>query len=483
MIKPLEDQLNWKLLKAYEQYGLDEAKYGVYLRAIKMDVSLFVKENVDLETKVQLLSQEYQTIIGSITVNFQGREHTLPQMSKYLFDTNRNLRESAWRATSERRLKERERLDNMFDQMLKLRHQISQNAKCQDFIEYSFKAFHRFDYTPQDCGQYYYSIEKYVFPLWKKIIQHRLHLMKLDKLRPWDTSVDPLGRPALQPFNDVSQLIHGCQDIFNQVDPELGSGFAQIAKLGLLDLASRRGKAPGGYLSQLGETRKPFIFMNAVGLDDDVRTLLHEAGHAFHSLACARQLIFSYRHAPLEFSEVASMSMELLGGEHLSVFYSRENEVRSQIEHLEGIVYILIWVATVDAFQHWIYQHPKQTQTERTEAWRRIYKRFWGDLVDWSGLEEAYGAMWHRQLHIFEVPFYYIEYGIAQLGALQIWLKARSDSKKALRDYRHGLSFGGSKPLPELFRLAGIHFDFSEKAIAPLMKEIEQNLDEMYQEK
>jgi oligoendopeptidase F len=284
--------------------------------------------------------------------------------------------------------------------------------------------------------------------------------------------VDAGGEKPLSPFKDATGLIKATGSIFNKLDHDFGLQFQEMNNLGLLDLASRKGKAPGGYQNTLSEARKPFIFMNAVGIDDDVRTLLHEAGHAFHALACSGEAIIDYRHAPMEFCEVASMAMELLGGEYLSEFYTPPDLQRSNREHLEGIIQTLAWVANIDAFQHWLYEHPRHSSDERRQAWVGFYEQFGGKFIDWSGLTEIKNRLWHRQLHIFEVPFYYIEYGIAQLGALQVWLNMRRDPKKALADYKYGLSLGGSRPVGELYQAAGISFDFSESIIKPLIEEV-----------
>jgi oligoendopeptidase F len=475
-VKPLDDQLNQRHLTLRQQFILNKKRYEVYDRTITSDVELFRKENVPLHTQVQLLSQEYQTVCGAMSVPFQGEDMTMPQVSKFLQEPDRALRESAWRAMTGRRLQDRERLDELFDKMLKLRHTIALNAGVANFCEYQFHAYHRFDYTPQDCKKYHDSVAQLVVPVYKKILDRRKADMGVPALRPWDTQVDPRGRPALKPFVEVETLIEGTGRIFSQLDPELGTQFQDMSELGLLDLASRKGKAPGGYQNTLAEARKPFIFMNAVGVDDDVRTLLHEGGHAFHALAAAADPLYPYRHAPMEFCEVASMSMELLGNGYLETFYSAEDCVRSCQSHLEDVIHLLAWVATIDAFQHWIYEHPDHTGKERSEAWMRIYGRFGGDFLDWAGLEDILRSLWQRQLHIFEVPFYYIEYGIAQLGALQLWLNARQDQQKALGQYRAALALGGSRPLPELFQAAGLRFDFSAETIGPLVAAAEKEL-------
>ncbi len=469
-VKPLEDRLNHKFIKDLEIHGLDEKRYQVYIRDVKCNIELFVDDNVPLQTQVDILSQEYQTVNGAMTVDFEGKERTLPEMSKYLLEPQRALRERAWRATADRRLKDKDTLENIFDKMRVLRNDIAKNAGFANFRDYQFKAYHRFDYTPQDCKKYHRVMEDLMVPLIKEIADLRRKQMGLTDLRPWDTAVDPLNRAPLKPFDGVDELISKTSTVFHRTDPQLGEQFDEMKEMGLLDLASRKGKAPGGYQSTLSEARKPFIFMNAVGLERDVRTLLHEGGHAFHALACAQDPVVEYRHAPMEFSEVASMAMELLAGEHMNVFYSPDDARRSTREHLEDILEVLVWVANVDAFQHWIYENPKHTPDERKAMWVTMHKRFGGDAVNWQGLEGVRDYLWHRQLHIFEVPFYYIEYGIAQLGALQLWRQAKEDPKRALAGYRNGLKLGGSRPLPELYQAAGIEFDFSERTIAPLVQ-------------
>ena len=471
-IKPINDQLNHKYVALIQKYPLDPKRYEVYNRTTKVDIELFVQDNVPLQTKVEVLSQEYQTVCGAMTVNFEGKEQTLPQMGKYLLETDRAKREQAWEAVANRRVVDKDKLEEIFDQMFGLRCQIASNAKFSNFISYQFKNYHRFDYTAADCKKYHETVERLIVPLYGQILKKRKEEMKVDSLRPWDLAVDPLGRSPLKPFEKAPELIDKTQHIFDGLDHQLGAQFKEMKDLGLLDLESRKGKAPGGNQNTLSEARKRFIFMNAVGDDDDVRTLLHEAGHAFHALASAVDPIVDYRHAPMEFCEVASMAMELLGGAFLNEFYSPEDFNRSNREHLEGIVHVLCWVANIDAFQQWMYENPQHTPAQRKKAWVDLFNRFGGKFVNWQGLEEVQAYLWHRQLHIFEVPFYYIEYGIAQLGALQLWLKAKKDSAKALEEYRHGLSLGGSRPLPELYQAAGIKFDFSEGIIKPLVDEV-----------
>lgn len=471
-VKPLAHKLNERFLSLNAKYPLCPVRYEIYERSSRAAVELFVEKNIPIETEVSLLSQEYQAVCGAMTVQFDGQERTMPEMGKFIFETDRSLRERAWRATAERRLRDKDKLEDIFDKMRGLRGEIALNAGFKNFRDYQFKAYQRFDYTPDDCKAYHRAIKELVVPLRREIDLKRAKDMKLDKLRPWDGAVDPLGRGPLKPFEDVTRLVAGVGDIFKGLDPQLFGLYQDMNNLGLLDLASRKGKAPGGYQNTLTEARKPFIFMNAVGVDDDVRTLLHESGHAFHAYLCADDPLDHYRHAPMEFCEVASMSMELMGCDGMNVFYDDEAARRSNTEHLEGVISTLAWVATVDAFQHWIYENPGHTRPERREAWVRLNAEFGAGVTDWSGLEEERAYVWHRQLHIFEVPFYYIEYGIAQLGALQLWQKFRRDPSGALTGYKKGLSLGGSRPLPELFEAAGIKFDFSKEIIGPLMDDV-----------
>lgn len=476
-VKPLDDRLNTRFLELLERYPLDEKRYAVYIRDVRTEIELFKPENIELEKQVALLAQEYQAVCGAMTVEFEGRERTLPEMSKFQLEPDRDLRERAWRAVSERRAKDRDKLEDLFERMLSIRHRIARNAGFENFRDYKFKSLHRFDYTAEDCKQYHSTVEKTVVPLWREICERRRRTMKLDRLRPWDAAVDPEGRPPLKPFTEVNDLISGCERVFAGVDPDFGKQFAALSRDGLLDLASRKGKAPGGYQSSLDEARRPFIFMNAVGVNGDVFTLLHEGGHSFHTLACAHDPLIDYRHGPMEFNEVASMAMELLGAEHLEEFYSEADKQRARISHFEDAVFILPWVALIDSFQHWIYEHPEHSRTERREKWVELFRRFSGGVTEWEGLEEVEAALWHRQLHIFEVPFYYIEYGIAQLGALQVWRNAKKDGRRAVQAYRAGLAAGGSLPLPDIYTLAGIKFCFTEDIIAPLMDALRGELN------
>ncbi|MGA3284061.1 MAG: M3 family oligoendopeptidase [Verrucomicrobiota bacterium] len=468
-VKPRQFALEKIYVAHPQRKKLPQPRFQVFDRDANNHVELFRPESVPLETEEAKLSQRYQKLSGSLTVKFRGKEKTLVQMGRYLEEPDRPLRREAWELVARRRLQEAEKFDGIFDQMLKLRGQIAQNAGFENYRDYAFRRLARFDYTPEDCARFHDAVEKQFMPVVRELQAERRKQLKLEKLRPWDLAVDPLNRPPLKPFAEVAQMVSRTQEIFNRLDRELAGGFQRMQDLRLLDLENHKGKAPGGYQSTLNEARLPFIFMNAVGLQRDVETILHEAGHAFHALASRDEDLYAYRSAPIEFCEVASMSMELLGNEFIEEFYSAADASRARRVHLEGIVGIFPWIATVDAFQHWIYTHPNHTRAERAAAWLELMNRFGGD-VDWSEYETARANLWHRQLHIFLHPFYYIEYGIAQLGALQVWANSKRDKAKALNDYKNSLALGGSRPLPELFQAAGCKFEFDGATMKPLIE-------------
>jgi oligoendopeptidase F len=468
-LKPRQFKLEKLFIGHPQRSKLPAPRYDVFIRDVQNHVELFREENVPLETEEAKVGQQYQKLSGSLTVQFRGEEKTLIAMGKFLEEPDRPLRQEAWELVAKRRLQEREKFEEQFDQLVNLRQQIAKIAGFANYRDYMFRAKGRFDYTPQHCFDFHDAVANEVVPALRELQAQRRQQLGLDKLRPWDTAVDPLNRPALKPFEQVADMVTRTQKIFDRLDGELAGGFQQMQDLKLLDLANRKGKAPGGYQSTLNEARLPFIFMNAVGQQRDVETILHEAGHAFHALATRNEDLLAYRSAPIEFCEVASMSMELLGNEFIEEFYSAADGNRARRTHLEGIIGVLGWIATVDAFQHWIYTHPGHSRAERAAAWNQLMDRFAGD-VDWSGYEEVRANLWHRQLHIFLYPFYYIEYGIAQLGALQVWANSKRDKAKALRDYKTALALGGSRPLPELFATAGCKFQFDAATIKPLVE-------------
>jgi oligoendopeptidase F len=468
-LKPRHFKLEQVYIAHPQRAALHRERYQVLDRDTQVHVELFRPENVPLETEEARLGQQYQKLAGSLTVRFRDEEKTLAQMGRYLEEPDRAVRQEAWELAANRRLQEAEKFDGLYDQLIQFRRQIARNAGFADYRDYAFRRLGRFDYSPGDCVRFHEAVEREIVPVVRELQAERRRRLKLDPLRPWDLAVDPLNRPPLRPFAQVDQLVSCTQHIFDRLDPALAGGFRRMRDLRLLDLANRKGKAPGGYQATLAEARVPFIFMNAVGVQRDVETILHEAGHAFHALAAREEDLHPYRSAPIEFCEVASMSMELLGNEFIEEFYPPAEAGRARRTHLEGIVNIFPWIAAVDAFQHWIYTHPDHTRDERSAAWLELMDRFGGD-VDWTGYEAARARLWHRQLHIYLYPFYYVEYGIAQLGALQVWAGSKRDKAGALKHYQQALALGGSRPLPELFAAAGCRFEFDAEAIRPLVQ-------------
>lgn len=457
------------------EVGTLDDQYATFLRNIRNQVEIFRVENVKLDAELEDLGQEYSKTTGRWTVIFRGEEKTLQQLAPVLEGTDRMARREAWEAAAGRRLRDRDLINDLFDTMLEKRQQMAQNAAFANFRDLRFRQLNRFDYSPADCKEFHAAVERVVVPVQRELREWRRQELGLDTLRPWDLAVDPLGRPALRPFVAVEKLMDGVTEIYGRLTPELAAQFRQLRERGMLDLENRKGKRPGAYCYPLDESRIPFVFANAVGVDDDVRSLLHESGHAFHAFACRDQGLWWYRDCPSEFAEVASMSMELLGARHLDVFYGPEDAARAARENLEGIVTTFTWVATVDAFQHWVYENPRHTRRQRRDQWMAIMNRF-SDGVDWTEYEEIHAHFWHRQLHIFLFPFYYIEYAIAQIGALQVWLAARTDAPKALADYRRGLALGGSRPLPQLFEGAGLKLDFSEGMLRGLVAAVAEEV-------
>jgi oligoendopeptidase F len=468
-LKPRQFALEKIYVAHPQREKLPKARFQVFNRDVKNHVELFRPENVALETEEAKLCQQYQKMIGAQTVSFRGEEKTLVQMGRYLEEPDRTLRQTAWELVAQRRLQDADKCEEIFDELIQLRRQIAKNAGFDNYRDYAFRQKGRFDYTPENCVQFHDAVEKEIVPAVREIHDERRRQLKLEKLRPWDLAVDPHNRAPLKPFAEVGEMVSRTQKIFNRLDAELARGFQQMQDLKLLDLDNRNGKAPGGYQSTLSEARVPFIFMNAIGLQRDVETILHEAGHAFHAQATRDEDLYAYRGAPIEFCEVASMAMELLGNEFLEEFYPAAEANRARKTHLEGIIGFFPWMAVVDAFQHWIYTHPGHPRAARKAAYLQLLDRFGGD-VDWTGFEDARAHSWHRQLHIFLHPFYYVEYGIAQLGALQVWVNSRRDKAKALNDYKKSLALGGSRPLPELFSAAGCKFQFDAATIRPLIQ-------------
>jgi len=470
-LEEFQNNIHKKLDESPFQDRLKGSRYEQWARSIKTRLKLFKIENLPLHTKIALTTQEYQKLSGGLTVEWEGKTKTLTQMNPVLEDSDRSKREKAWNTIWKKRQEQRGEFQTLFEKMFKLRKTVASNLGLNDFVEYSFLNYNRTDYTPQDCVQFHETVKECVVPLYKEILEERRKRLGVDTLRPWDLSCDIFSDQPLKPYGETSQLINKVSDIFGKIDPELQQFYNTMRDNRLLDLENRTGKAPGGYQCDLDEVRYPFIFMNAVKSNRDVYTLLHESGHSFHAFLARDLPLSSLREAPLEFGEVASMSMERFGMQYMYEFYTEEERARSILSEDEEVFRLFIWIAIVDKFQHWLYTHPEHDRADRTLKWMELHQEY-GCGVDWSGLEKFQEISWHRQLHIFELPFYYIEYGIAQLGALQFWKKYLKDPQTTLTHYKKALSKGGTLGLRDLFRAAGLKLDFTPATMKPLLNAV-----------
>ncbi|MDB5192926.1 MAG: family oligoendopeptidase [Segetibacter sp.] len=469
-LQPYADKLNRKLIENSFTKELDQKEYFTYLRSVKKSIDLFREENIPIQAELSVMQQQYGQIAGAMSIEVRGQEYTLQQASKFLEDHDRTLREEVYRKINERRLQDKDTLHTLYTQLTDKRYQIAKNAGFENYRDYKFVELGRFDYSKEDCYQFHEAVKLHVLPLVAKINQKKKEKLGLDALRPWDTEAEPEGIKPLHPFETGEELVTKTIECFEKLNPFFASCLRKMKELGHFDLDSRKGKAPGGYNCPLAESGAPFIFMNAAGQMHDVTTMVHEGGHAIHSFLTHQLSLSAFKEYPMEIAEVASMAMELFSMEFWQVFFKNEEDMRRAKEHqLERTITIFPWIATVDKFQHWVYENPGHTVEERTTRWMEILEEFSTNTIDFSGLDEYRKVGWQRQLHLFEVPFYYIEYGIAQLGAIGMWKQFKENPTQALDNYVKALSLGGTRTLPELYEAAGLKFDLSPEHIKSLM--------------
>ena len=479
-VSEAEQKLKEKLLRS----GLEPEGFAIPLRNMRTEADLFRQANLPLLAEEQKMNGEYSQVIGAQTVEWEGKEATISQLRPVYFDTDRARRERAWRLATQRQLADRGKINALWQEFMALRQKIAANAELPDFRSYRWKQMLRFDYTPEDCRRFQDAIEQAVVPAATRIYERRRQRLGLDQLKPWDLDVDPLNRPPLVPYRDTAELIEKAAVIFHHVDGQLGQYFDTMLHEGLLDLENRKNKAPGAFCTAFATQHRPFIFENAVGLHDDIQTLLHESGHAFHVFESAALPYYQQLAVGMEFAEVASMSMELLASPYLTRdqggFYTAKEAARARIEHLESNILFWPYMAIVDAFQHWVYEHPAQAvdAAECDACWTSLERRF-RPGIDWSGLEDAMATGWHRKLHIHTLPFYYIEYGLAQLGAVQVWGNALKDQAKSVANYRKALALGGTVRLPELYQAAGAHLSFEAGALKDAVDLMETTITQL----
>lgn len=469
-IQPYSDALNRKLVDHPLIKELDAEKYFTYLRSIRKSIELFREENIPLQAELSVMQQQYGVISGKMTVTVNGEEYTLQQAAKFLESHDRLLREEVYRKISERRLQDKEQLNGLYNSLIEKRNKEALNAGFLNYRDYRFKELGRFDYTAAECYTFHEAVKQHVLPLINIIYQKKKEKLGVDTLRPWDIDAEPEGIKPLHPFKTSDELIKKSIDCFTRLRPFFGDCLKKMKELKHLDLESRKGKAPGGYNCPLAESGAPFIFMNAAGQMHDVTTMLHEGGHAVHSFLAHPLELNGFKEYPMEIAEVASMSMELMSMDEWEIFFSDKNDLQRAKEHqLERVITIFPWIAIIDKFQHWIYENPSHSHEQRTDKWNEILQEFGDDVIDYSGLEEYRSNLWQKQLHLFEVPFYYIEYGIAQLGAIGMWMQFKNNRQLAIDNYCNALALGGTKTLPQLFETAGLQFDFSPERIKVLM--------------
>jgi len=479
-ISPLANELNKKFSESPFINELDQDKYFVYIRAVKKALELYREENIELFTLLQVTQQKYQGITGAMSVTLNGQEYTLEQAANFLKDTDRSIRQNAWETVQQRRLADKDELNILFDELVAMRHKVALNAGFENYRDYMFQALGRFDYSPKDCYDFAEAIEKEVVPVLREQAEKRQAALGLDVLKPWDMEVSTTGKPMLKPFNNGQELIDKSIACFTAINPTLGEKLAIMKANGLFDVESRMGKAPGGYNYPLAETGAPFIFMNSANSLRDLTTMVHEGGHAIHTFLTANLELNDFKHCPSEVAELASMSMELISMDNWDVYFDNEEDlIRAKKEQLADVLKTLPWVAVIDQFQHWIYTNPNHNAADRETAFKQIYNRFGAGFADWTDFEQQFGNLWQKQLHLFEVPFYYIEYAIAQLGAIAVWKNYKENPEKALEQYLAALSLGYTKPMNEIYETAGIKFDFSAAYINELATFVKEELNKL----
>lgn len=476
-MQPFSDRLNKKLLDCKFASELDTQKYFTYLRNVKKNIDLFEEKNIPLIAELNVLQQQFGVIAGKMTVRVNGQEYTLQQATRFLEDPDRNLREEVYHKINKRRLADKDALNELFSTLLAKRNEVAINAGFHSYTEFRFLELGRFDYTQDDCYQFHEAVKLHVMPLVNELYEARRKKLGIDTLRPWDIDAEPLGTKPLHPFNDGNELTDKAIACFDKLMPFFGDCLRKMKAMGHLDLDSRKGKAPGGYNCPLAESGAPFIFMNAAGQLDDVTTMVHEGGHAIHSFLAHPLELNGFKEYPMEIAEVASMSMELFSMDYWNVFFKTSEELhRAKEQQLERVIIIFPWIATIDKFQHWIYKNPQHSLEERAKAWVEISDEFTSPVLNYDGLDDYRSYGWQRQLHLYEVPFYYIEYGIAQLGAIGMWQQFKKDKEAALNNYIQALSLGATTTLPNLFKAAGLEFNFSPEYISKLMQFVKSEM-------
>jgi oligoendopeptidase F len=480
-LAPYDDILNRKLVDCQFTNELkSDPAYAIYFKAAETALEIFREENIPLEAELNEKSQLFGSISAAQSIEHEGAQITMQKAAALLKETDESLRRTVFDKMSVRRREDTQKLHDLFTELIEKRHHLSVNAGFENFRDYKFKALNRFDYTKEDCFNFHQSVKDLIVPIVREIQQERLSKLGKNAFKPWDTEVDPEGKAPLKPFENGDEMLTGTIAMFHQIDTYFGECLEKMDEMGHLDLDSKAGKAPGGYNYPLYEIGVPFIFMNAVGAQRDLVTMVHEGGHAVHSFLSRDLALTGFKNIPSEVAELASMSMELLTMHLWSEFYKDENNLnRAKKEQLETILKILPWIAQIDEFQHWVYENPSHTITDRDAKWLELSKAYGTGLTDWTGYEDQLATSWQRQMHLFEVPFYYIEYGIAQLGALGVWQNSLTNFPKAIEDYKNALRLGYTRSIPEIYATAGIKFDFTKDYLKELAQFVSDELQKL----
>lgn len=479
-LAPYDDRLNRHMLESPAIDSLQSPEFLLYRRKVEAAIRLYRDENVPLQQQMKKLESDYGACIGAMGISYKGQEYTMPQAAQLLKSADRAEREQVWVLMMQRRQQDEDRLNNLFSELISLRHQIAQNAGFESYTQYRFLELGRFDYNEQDCFDFHEAIRSLVVPVKARFDADRARALGLPKLQPWDTKAEPPGREPLKPFANEAELIERSIAAFGELDAYFGDCLYSMDKMGHFDLSSRKGKAPGGYNYPLMESGAPFIFMNAAGSMEDLETMMHEGGHAVHSFLSKDLPLAAYKVLPSETAELASMSMELMSMSQYNKFFEDEASIkRARYEQIQRAISVLPWIACIDAFQHWLYQHPDHSVVERKAKWLALFDAYGSPEVDWSGLDKLAGMQWQAQLHLFEVPFYYIEYGFAQLGAIGIWKQFVENRQQALEHYKKALSLGNTRSIPKVYEAAGLRFEFGKAYLSDLLDFTKAQLDRL----
>jgi oligoendopeptidase F len=482
-LAPYDDLLNRKMVECpYTEALKSDPAYAIYIKAVETALEIFREENIPLEAELNEKSQLFGSISAAQSIEHEGAQITMQRAAALLKETDETLRKSVFEKMAARRREDTEKLHALFTELIEKRHQLSVNAGFENFRDYKFKALNRFDYTKEDCFNFHQSVKTLIVPIVREIQAERLGKLGKSAFKPWDTEVDPEGKAPLKPFETGDEMLAGTIRMFHQIDTYFGECLEKMNEMGHLDLDSKAGKAPGGYNYPLYEIGVPFIFMNAVGAQRDLVTMVHEGGHAVHSFLSRDLALTGFKNLPSEVAELASMSMELLTMHLWSEFYASDEQLnRAKKEQLETILKILPWIAQIDEFQHWVYEHPGHGISDRDAQWLKLCTEYGTGLTDWTGYEDQLATSWQRQMHLFEVPFYYIEYGIAQLGALGVWKNSLTNFNQTVEQYKDALRLGYTRSIPEIYTTAGIKFDFTSDYLKELANFVREELHKLKQ--